>query len=364
MRPTLALALVLFVLTLALELAPRTGGAGADAPRALELVIGAKGPLLPAGVVGSGPERIGEAMRVGDRTLVGDGGAGLRACFVERSGALRDVRRHDIGLASGLASLAHDLERAREGDVLILASSGSLEPREERARLDSERTALLALLGARAEPGRRTPESWALIALRGARGWIPLAEGTSASSGVVLAFTLDGERSLPAGFTPDFVELAPSGGIEVALERELAHAEVVGRAEARAEGRVGGRAFPVILQEAAASGARVTWHNVTLGEGSGFLAWVGLADERSSASDGVDFELRVEGELVRSAPGLPGAPWRLFQADLRPWAGRTVTLELALASRANTEGDVALWGRPMLVHGYERSPLEVWAEGR
>lgn len=363
MRPTLALALVLLALTAALELAPRTSGPGPDA-RALELLVGAKGPLLPAGLVGSGPERIGEAMRVGERTLVGDGGAGLRACFVERSGALRDVRRHDLGLAAGLTSLTHDVEHAREGDVLLLASSGSLEPREERERLDAEREALLATLGARAEPGRRTPESWALIALRGARGWIPLAEGTSTSSGVVLAFTLASERSLPAGFTADFVELAPAGGVEVALERELAHAQIVGHAEARAEGRVGGRAFPVLLQEPDAAGARITWRNVTLGAGSGFLAWVGLADEGSSGSDGVEFELRVDGALVRSAPGTPGAPWKLFQVDLRPWTGRTVTLELALAPRASTQGDVALWGRPMLVHGYERSPLEVWAEGR
>jgi hypothetical protein len=355
---------VLLALTLALEFTPRTLTPRANAPRALELLVGAKGPLLPAGLVGAGSERIGEAMRVGQRTLVGDGGAGLRACFVEFSGALRDVRRHDIGLAAGLASLAHDLGRAREGDVLLLASSGSLAPREESARLAAQREALLAELGARAHPGRRTPESWALLALRGARGWIPLAEGTSASTGVVLAFTLAAERTLPPGFVGDFVELAPSGGVEVALERELADAEVAGHAETRAEGRVGGRAFPVLLQQPGAEGARVTWRNVTVGEGSGFLAWVGLADERSSGSDGVDFELRLDGELVRSAPVAPGAPWKPFQVDLRPWAGRTLTLELALAPRASTQGDVALWGRPMLVHGYERSPLEVWAEGR
>jgi hypothetical protein len=40
-----------------------------------------------------------------------------------------------------------------------------------------------------------------------------------------------------------------------------------------------------------------------------------------------------------------------------------VTLELVL--EGEDAGPVAgLWGRPMLGHGFERSPLEVWAEQR
>jgi len=359
-RPALALALVLLLLSVAFRLAPR-----AQAPLGppLELVVAAKGPLLPAGVLGSGPERIGEALRIGDRTLVGDGGPGLRTCVVERSGALRGVARHDLGSAAGLEGLAAELERAREGDVLLLASSGSLEPREEVERLHARRDELLDELGARARPGRHTPESWALIALRGARGWIPLAEGTSRETGVVLAYSLDPARTLAPDFRADFVALSAVGGVRVTLEHELVHATRTGFAEATT-GAVGGRPFPAIQQVAGPDGARLAWEGVTLGPGSGFMTWVGLADERSAGSDGVEFELRLDGEVVGRARVLPGAPWKLFQVDLRPHAGRRVRLELSLAPLGSSAGDVALWGRPMLVHGYERSPLEAWAEER
>lgn len=362
MRSALALALVLLALALLGRCAPPARDAAHRPP--LELVVAARGPLLPAGKLPGGDEEFREVLRIGDRTLVGDGGAGLRACFVEPSGALRDVRRHDLGLAAGLAALEADLERARAGDVVLLASSGSLEPREEVEALHARRAALLDELGARARPGRHTPESWALIALRGARGWLPLAEGTSRETGVVLAFTLDRARALAPEFVGDFVELRAGGGVRVPLELELAHAARTGRAESTSSETVGGRPFPAILQQAGPEGARLAWDGVTLGSGSGFMAWVGLADGRAQGSDGVEFELRLDGEVLGRARVLPGAPWKLFQVDLRPFAGRTARLELTLAPLGHAEGDAALWGRPMLVHGFDRSPLEAWAEER
>lgn len=362
MRSALALALVLLALAVVGRCVPPSRALSRAAP--LELVVAAKGPLLPAGKLPGGDEELGEVLRIGDRTLIGDGGPGLRACFVEPSGALRDVRRHDLGLASGLASLAADLERAREGDVLLLASSGGLEPREDEEALHARRTQLLGELGARAQPGRHTPESWALITLRRARGWLALAEGASRETGVVLAFSLDAERTLPAGFVGDLVELRATGGVRVPLEQELAHAARTGLAERTTHETVGGRPFPAILQQAGPEGARLAWEGVTLGPGSGFMTWVGLADGRAQGSDGVEFELCLDGEVLGRARALPGAPWKLFQVDLRPFAGRTGRLELALAPLGSPAGDAALWGRPMLVHGFDRSPLEAWAEER
>jgi len=361
-RTALALALVLLALAVVGRCAPPAREAVRAGP--LELVVAAKGPLLPAGKLPGGDEEFGEVLRVGDRTLVDGNGAGLRACFIERSGALRAVRRHDVSRAAGLETLAADIESAREGEVLLLASSGSLEPREEVAALHARREGLLAALGARARPGHHTPESWALIALRGARGWIPLAEGTSRETGVVLAFTLDAARTLPPGFVGDFVELRAPGGVRVPLELELAHAGLFCQAERTLSETVGGRPFPAILQQSGPAGARLVWEDVALGTGSGFMAWVGLADGRSQASDGVEFELRLDGEVLGRARVLPGMPWKLFQVDLRPFAGRKARLELALAPLGHAEGDAALWGRPMLVHGFDRSPLEAWAEER
>jgi len=360
MRPVLALACVLLALAVAGRCAPRAPGRAAP----LELVVAAKGPLLPPGKLPGGDEELGEALRIGDRTLVDGSGAGLRACFVERSGALRAVRLHDVRRAAGLETLAADIASASEGDVLLLASSGSLEPREKAEELHARRAELLATLGARARPGHHTPESWALIALRGARGWLPLAEGTSRETGVVLAFTLEAARSLPPGFVGDFVELRAPGGVRVPLELELAHARAFCQAERTQSETVGGRPFPAILQQSGPAGARLVWEDVALGSGSGFMAWVGLADGRSQGSDGVEFQLLFDGEVLGRARVQPGAPWKLFQVDLRPLAGRTGGLEFALAPLGSATGDAALWGRPMLVHGFDRSPLEAWADER
>jgi hypothetical protein len=361
LRPAFALGLALFALALVRALAPHEVTQHAAA-RPLELVVGAKGPLLPAGLFGSGPERIGEAMRIGERTLAGAGGHGLRACFVEPSGTLRDVRQHDIGLARGLEELAADVERARTGDVLLLASSGSLAPREDEQGLHARRDELLAALGARARPGHRARESYALITLREARGWRALAEGASADTGVVLAFTLPAEREFPADFVGDFVEPRRSGSVLVELCRELSHAERAGDAWALLEGRVGGRALPALHQGAAQGPAKLVWRDVLLGDGSGFLGWIGLEDGKQVRGP-VVFELRIDGVSAQRTSVAPGAPWRLFLVDLRAYAGRSVTLELVL--EGEDAGPVAgLWGRPMLGHGFERSPLEVWAEQR
>jgi len=59
-----------------------------------------------------------------------------------------------------------------------------------------------------------------------------------------------------------------------------------------------------------------------------------------------------------------GAPWKVVQVDLRRFAQKRVTLELAADAGASDAGDVALVGRPLLVYGYDRSPLEALAGER
>jgi hypothetical protein len=373
MRAVLALALVLFAMTLALdharELFPRAGAVG-PADRALELVLGAKGPLLPAARIGSGPERIGEAMRIGDRTLVGDGGAGLRAAFLGPDLALRAERRYDVASSpSDRSALAAAVAGARDGEVVLLASSGSLAPPSDDARQELART--LARLGARAEIGTTTPESWALLAVRGERGWVPLAEGYSTESGVALAFVLGTDLERYADFRGDFVRVRAGERREVELAEELAsaHARSDGATLAR-ERAVQGQPLagllvpPTLAADGTAQPGRVVWDGVELGTGSCVFAFLGLADGAAPDSDGVVFEVLADGELVDRQVVLPGARWKPKLFDLRRFAGRKVTLELVVDPRASATGDAALWGRPLLLHGYDRNPLEIWAEER
>jgi hypothetical protein len=376
-RAVLALSVVLLALVLALDgadvLFRRAEVRGSGADRALELLIGAKGPLLPSAPVGTGPERMGEAMRIGDRTLVGDGGPGLRAAFVGPDLALRGQRRYDVASSTPDArELREHAEDAGWGELLVLASSGSVEPRGEEAGLRrAELDRALRLLGARTRPGAHTPESWALIALRLERGWVPLAEGYSRESGVVLAFVVSPDLESYAGFSGDLALVRAPESTQVFLEEEL---HVASRRDAGTElarGRtVGGRPLAGILQpplSADGGSSRrsvLSWSDVALGPGSGLVAWVGLADDAGEGSDGVVFEVRVDGEPVRAETVLPGRPWKVLEVDLRRFAGRTVELELGVDPRSNGAGDAALWGRPMLVHGYERSPLEAVREQR
>jgi hypothetical protein len=93
-------------------------------------------------------------------------------------------------------------------------------------------------------------------------------------------------------------------------------------------------------------------------------ALIGLDDRAVPGSDGVVFQVWFDGALVGEQAVEPGARWRPALFDLRSHAGRRGTLALVVEPRGHATGDVALWGRPQLLHGYERSPFEVWAQGR
>lgn len=372
MRAALALSLVLLALTLALNHA-RALFSGAQpernlADRALEIVIGAKGPLLPAARIGSGPERIGEAIRLGDRTLVGRGSSGLRAAFLGSDFAVLRERCFDV---------AHSLEDARAlrtavedsgtGTVLVLASSGRLEPNDPGAS-SPELARTLALLGARAQPGAATPESWAMLALRLDRGWVPLAEGYSRDSGVALAFVLGPDLESYADFRGDFALVRALERCEVDLEAELQHASL----------RTSGvqRVRPAIVQGQSMTGirlapepktggrGRLVWSGVVLGDESWLIVWLGLEDGTSADSDGVAIEVRIDGELVKRKVVQAGVRWKVLRVPLSAFAGRSVELELAVDPLQDPAGDAALLGWPKLFHGYSRSPLQAWLEER
>ena len=381
MRAALALSVVLLALTLALN-ESRTLFSGAQperrlADRALEIVVGAKGPMLPVARIGSGPERIGEAIRLGDRTLVGTGSQGLRAAFLAPDFALRAQGCFDVAHSPDDArALRASVEDSGAGTILVLASSGRLEADRPGASSDElERT--LALLGARARPGQATPESWALLALRLERGWIPLAEGYSQDSGVALAFVLAPELESYADFRGDLALVRAGERGEVDLEAELEHATLRTSGIQRARpARVQGQPMTGIRlpPDGKAGGrGRLAWSGVPIGPESWLIAWLGLEDGSSADSDGVAVEVRVDGELVKLGLGRaeerrrvvqPGARWKVLPVDLGAFAGRRVELELDVDPLQSSAGDALLIGWPKLLHGYSRPPMQVWMEQR
>jgi hypothetical protein len=369
-RPVLALALTLLGITLLLNhsgdlLRRSSRERGADA--ALDVIVAAKGPLLPSGRLGAGPERIGEAIRVGDRTLTrASAESGLRVVTLGPGLAFAGQRCFDVAALDGALAFAEHVAERASGSLLLIASSGSLEPAaRDREETREQLASALEMLGARARPFERTPESWALIAARLERGWVPLAEGYSADSGVVLAFSVAHDLERHVGRPGEYVEVRATGEVEVFLEEELVNAARRDPGIERSVwNTIGGRPMRAILQPPLASAAagrsepsRLAWKDVALGDGSGLLALIGLADGASAGSDGATFEVRIDGELVHAQRALPDRPWRLLQVDLRPFAGRTVELELAVDPGEDSTGDWALWGRPMLIHGFHRPPI-------
>jgi len=109
---------------------------------------------------------------------------------------------------------------------------------------------------------------------------------------------------------------------------------------------------------------RLAWKDVEIHAGAGLVTWPGLADGPSVDSDGVVFEVWVDGQLLESRTVLAGTARRGWQVDLRAFAGRRAAIQLAVDPRGDAAGDAALWGRPVIVFGYDRPPLEVLAEER
>src|SRR5262249_31943242 len=160
-------------------------------------------------------------------------------------------------------------------------------------------------------------------------------EGYSQECGVVLCFTLGSELERYADQRGELALVRAPAQTQVFLEEELTTASHVDEGTTLArELAVGGRTVPGILQpgrvaaDGTASASSLRWHDVAIGPGSGVVAWVGLVDGLSAGSDGVVFEVRADGQPVASMPVAPGAPLKALQADLRPFAGRKIELEL------------------------------------
>lgn len=356
MRTVLALAAVLLALVLGAELgveryssAPHLG-----ADRALEVVAGARGRLLPFARLGPGREWIGAEVRLGDRTLPVP--VGLDGLFAVRLGLAGE--RAATSACSG-ADAARTLRAALDDvhgpTLLALVSQGDL------AALPADAlNATLADLGVQARLGTAAPESLAVLALWFDGHWSTLAEAWSPDSGVATAFVLGPDLAAHARRAGDVVVVREPREAVVFLVDELPWAapDTTEIAE-RAEVTLAGRAMPSLRQRV---GTTLAWDDVPIGPGSGFLAWLGVDED---AGGPLEFQLRVDGRAVTRRVVPPGSPWRTELVDLRAFEGRRVRVELAIAPTGNAaRAESASWGRPMLVHGFERSPLTAWAEAR
>jgi hypothetical protein len=365
MRPTLALAWTLLGVALALRFedvwVPRPTRRTQGADEGLELIVGARGALLPPAALGTGPETIGEAMRLGDRTLVAPAPMGLRAAWLAED--LTFLAFDAPADRAAVRTLAARIEAARSGVVALGWNGGSGD-----AEASSALQGIATLLGARARPGSVRPESWALIAMREDHGWVPLAEAYSQDSGVALAYVLAPGQGFPRGHRGDFVLERGDRRGELALDGELAQASVRTPFVEAGAATVLGRPFAGLrfapTGTGSADAARLVWEQVPIGAGAGLVTWLGLEDGDPAASDGVRFEVRVDGELLETRAVKPGERWRPLQVDFSAFAGRRVRLELVGEAGASVTGDALFLGRPMLVRGYDRAPLDVWLDER
>ncbi len=363
MRPVLLIALLaLLALGLrswqkGLETTAREKGLGQD----LTLVVLARGALLP-----KAQNRLTEQYGVDDAVITQDLALqmqprepGLRAALFDADFKLRAYRNFDIAGSSGDRLLFLDFCRdIREGWVLVLHNFGAILPDNlDPSEGDPALERLLASLGPRARPFTPPQSSWCFIAMRKGRGWMPLAESYSRTQGAALAFTLGGDRNLYGkGFRPDWLAESPPREASFALRDELVVASWSPKTTwLLGEVALGDTSFPALHAQPPANGSdetakenRVRWPAVTLGAAPVFQAGVALREEARNHSDGVTFGLEVNGQPVASLPVTSFGQWHSLEADLSPFAGRTVDIEMVVDPMGNPNHDKALWGNPRL----------------
>lgn len=83
-----------------------------------------------------------------------------------------------------------------------------------------------------------------------------------------------------------------------------------------------------------------TWAVKLPDNGAALSLQAGLADD--SVGDGVDFEARINGEIVWKT-GRTDSGWEEGKADLSKWKGKSVLLQLVTRSRSEFGGDHAVW---------------------
>jgi len=353
MRRVLALSVTLLAVTVLLRLGDRlTTRTEHTRPEAgLDLVLAARGPLLPPRRVGIRSE-LYEAIVAGDRILVEnqDAPPGLRVATLGSRLELVDYRSFDVRSGEDEAeAFRRWIVGAPVPSVCAVTSSGTIAPADERAResLEEARSAL----GARARPFDETPCSWAFMAVRLRSGWVPLAEVYSVETGVVMPFTIAPDLARYASHRADLLVMEAHGPQTVDLGRELVHAVRRDADVVRGDDTpVGGvPRSGLLFRRGAADGGAIEWRDVYLGSAPVFATYLGIPDGAHGAGSPTVCEVHVNGEVIARKRVDPGTnAWTDWRVDLARFSDSEITLTLQAKPSSGTRPAPVAWAEARL----------------
>jgi hypothetical protein len=289
---------------------------------------------------------------------------GLRVATFTVGGT--EPRFDNFDLAESAEDVAEFTEHVRAlpvGACLAMGVYHNIQPPEEEVERERILSELFRELGAQAEPAAQRNASWAFLCVRRPGGWVPVAETFSPTKGVMLARTLTDDLERLDGTRPELVIdrrvrsplLLIHGQGETPLgtfaraRRGYASAFVVN--DVQRDGVFAPPPYGPRGQGVDPPETMVQFY-VRLGANPTFEAELGMLSYHHGASQGAEFEVRVQSEVAgRREIGLdPNEPdaWLPWTVDLSPWSDRWVKLELVTRCVGLEPGEVPEWAEPLV----------------
>ncbi|MCH8270692.1 MAG: hypothetical protein IH985_05725 [Planctomycetes bacterium] len=289
--------------------------------------------------------------------------SGLRVTAII-NGQAEAMRSFDLAESEDdLRAFGAFCDSARPGTVLAMGVYYVASPRLDdqsgrRQRLEERFRAL----GAQRPPTEDPKASWAYLCVRDERGWRPIAEAQSTTRGIVLARTIgdDPLRTLPLMMTVHI-----DRWVEISLIDRFPQASYVteGFTEIhRPSNAVSGAPLDAIFahppygergRELGFTENRLAWDGFAIPRNAMFQCQLGIRSYARPNSDGVVFQLLVNGVLIaqREHGTRPFDPdtWVPWSVDLARYGGQSVRLELRVGPVGTVDSDHALWGNPTIV---------------
>ncbi|MCH7791997.1 MAG: hypothetical protein IID31_06930 [Planctomycetes bacterium] len=288
---------------------------------------------------------------------------GLRVIAIH-NGQAEAMRSFDLAESEDdLRAFGAFCDSARPGTVLAMGVYYVASPRLDdqsgrRQRLEERFRAL----GAQRPPTEDPKASWAYLCVRDERGWRPIAEAQSTTRGIVLARTIGHDPLRTASLTPT---VRIDRWDEISLIDRFTQASYVteGFTEIRRPSNaVGGGPLDAIFahppygergRKLGFAENRLAWDGFAIPRNAMFQCQLGIRSYARPNSDGVVFQLLVNGVLIaeREHGTRPFDPdtWVPWSVDLARYGGQSVRLELRVGPVGKVDSDHALWGDPMIV---------------
>lgn len=289
--------------------------------------------------------------------------SGLRVVAIQ-NGEAEAMRSFDLAASEDdRTAFGVFCDSARPGTVLAMgvyrvASPPLDDSSGRRERLDERFRAL----GAERPPTQDPKASWAYLCVRDEQGWRPIAEAQSTTRGVVLARTIGDDPLRTPSVTPT---VRIDEWREISLIDRFPQASYVteGFTEVhRPSNAVSGGSLDAIFahppygergRELGFKENRLAWDGFAIPRNAMFQCQLGIRSYARPNSDGVVFQLLVNGVLVaeREHGTRPFDPdtWVPWSVDLARYGGQSVRLELRVGPVGKDASDHALWGDPTIV---------------